>query len=82
MEIFHYVMCFGSVFISDLKIQVFFYQKVLDLVLTPATFIIGSAGLQLSIMQLSIQGYRADQHFVIRKQSASQLCSLPETAPC
>lgn len=75
-------MCFSSVFISDLKIQVFFYQKVLDLVLTPATFIIGNARLQLCIMQLSIQGYRADQRFVIRKQSASQLCSLPETVPC
>lgn len=60
----------------------FFSQKVLDLVLTPATFVIGSAGLQLSIMQLSIQGYGPDQHFVIRKQSASRLCSLPETIPC
>ena len=27
------------------------------------------AGLQLSIMQLSVQGYGPDQHFVIRKQT-------------
>lgn len=40
------------------------------------------AGLQLSIMQLSIQGYGPDQHFVIRKQSASRLCSLPATVFC
>lgn len=40
------------------------------------------AGSQLFIMQLSVQGYGPDQHFVIRKQSASRLCSLPESISC
>lgn len=40
------------------------------------------AGLQWSIMQLSVQGYGPDHHFIIRKQSASRLCSLPETISC
>lgn len=81
MQIFDYDV-FRECFHINLRIQVFSSQNVLDLVLTPATFIIGNAGLQLSIMQLSIQGYGPDQHFVIRKQNASQLCSLPETVPC
>lgn len=33
------------------------------------------AGLQLSIMQHSVQAFGTGQHFVIRKQSASRLCS-------
>lgn len=38
------MMCLGNVLISDLKIQVLSSQKVLDLLLTPITFIIDLLG--------------------------------------